>query len=184
VRYPKECILKESKEAIIRPLEPDDMDLLKEFYSRVPKEDRWFMRYDIMDLNILQRWMDALGEKKVIAIIAICNEKIVGHGSVHLRDFGCSKHVGRFSIIVLPEFRNKRLGTWLLLDIIQLAMDKGLEELRTDLVVGIEDPAIEAVRKFDFFKRAELPNYMKDIHGNRHNMVIMIKRLHRSLGDF
>lgn len=47
-------------------------------------------------------------------------------------------------------------GTWLMLDLIQLAMDKGLEEIRTDLVAGIEDAAIEAATKLDFFKGAVL----------------------------
>ncbi|MCK7504745.1 MAG: GNAT family N-acetyltransferase [Desulfobacterales bacterium] len=57
-------------------------------------------------------------------------------------------------IIVLPEFRQKRLGSWMLLDLIHLAMDKGLRELRADFVVGIEDAAIEAAYKLDFFKKA------------------------------
>ena len=108
----------------------------------------------------------------------------MGHGSLHKRGFGSTRHVGRFRITVMPEFRNKRLGTWLLLDLIQLAIDLGLEDLRTDLVVGPEDPAIEAVRKFDFIKRAQLKNYAKDPEGNRHDMVIMVKRLHREWSDF
>jgi hypothetical protein len=53
--------------------------------------------------------------------------------------------------MILPEFRHIRLGTWMLLDLIQQGMDKGLEELRTDLVAGVEDPAIEAAHKLDFF---------------------------------
>jgi ribosomal protein S18 acetylase RimI-like enzyme len=84
----------------------------------------------------------------------------------------------------LPEFRQKRLGTWLLLDLIQLAMDRGLEMLRADLVAGAEEAAIEAVQKFDFFKFAELKEYVKDIHGNRQDMVIMVKRLHKEWSDF
>ncbi len=108
----------------------------------------------------------------------------VGHGSLHTRGFGATKHVGRFRVIVMPEFRNKRLGTWMLLDLIQAAMDKGLEALRADLIVGMEDGAIEAVRKFDFFKRAELKGYAVDPQGERHDMVVMVKRLHKGWSDF
>jgi L-amino acid N-acyltransferase YncA len=86
--------------------------------------------------------------------------------------------------MVLPEFRHKRLGTWMLLDLIRLAMDKGLTELRADFVVGIEDAAIESAIKLDFFKKAVLENYVKDPKGTRHNIVIMIKQLHKDWGDF
>jgi hypothetical protein len=63
-------------------------------------------------------------------------------------------------------------------------MDKGLEMLRADLVAGVEDGAIEAVQKFDFFKFAELKNYVKDINDNRQDLVIMIKRLHKEWSDY
>ncbi|MCG6910592.1 MAG: GNAT family N-acetyltransferase [Deltaproteobacteria bacterium] len=182
--YPKECVLKDCEEAIIRPLEKGDERLLSEFFDAIPENDRWCMRYDTSNPTVIQHWFENLGSESVFAIVALCNKKIVGHGSLHTREFGATKHVGRFRIIVLPEFRNKRLGTWILLDLIQAAMDKGLEALRSDLIVGMEDAAIEAVRKFDFFKRAELKDYAVDPRGKRHDMVVMVKRLHKGWSDF
>jgi GNAT superfamily N-acetyltransferase len=184
LRYPKECVLKGCEEAVIRPLEAGDGPLLGRFYKEIPEEDRWYMRYDSTEPAVIRKWIDAIGQDHAHSIIALCGDRIVGHGSLHKRSFGSTRHVGRFRITVMPEFRNKRLGTWILLDLIQLAIDMGLEDLRTDLVVGPEDAAIEAVRKFDFFRRAELRNYAKDPDGNRHDMVIMVKRLHRGWSDF
>jgi GNAT superfamily N-acetyltransferase len=92
--------------------------------------------------------------------------------------------VGRLRIVVLPEFRRQRLGTWLLLDLIQLAMDKGLEDVRIDLVAGIEDTAIDAATKMDFFKSGILKDYAKDQQGRHHDLVIMIKHLHKVWSDF
>lgn len=184
MRYPKECVLKECEEVVIRPLEPEDRAPLDDFYSRIPETDRWFMNYDVMDTAIMNKWFNAVAKGNVTCIIALCNERVVGQGSLYTRDFGAGSHVGRFRIVVLPEFRQKRLGTWLLLDLIQLAMDRGLEMLRADLVVGIEDRAIEAVQKFDFFKFAKLEDYVKDLHGNRHDLAIMIKRLHKEWSDY
>jgi hypothetical protein len=51
-------------------------------------------------------------------------------------------------------------------------------------VAGVEDKAIEAVQKFDFFKFGELKEYVKDIHGTRRDLAIMIKRLHKGWSDF
>jgi len=184
VTYPKECVLKDCEEAFIRPLAKDDETLLLRFFGRIPEDERWCMRYDTTIPSTIRKWFDNIDSESVFSIVALCNDEIVGHGGLHTRSFGATKHVGRFRIIVLPEFRNKRLGTWILLDLIQAAMDKGLEALRADLITGMEDAAIEAVRKFDFFKRAEIKDYAVDPQGNRHDMYIMIKRLHKGWGDF
>ncbi len=40
VRYPKEVVLKEGKEAVIRPLEKQDEGLLNQFYAELPDSDR------------------------------------------------------------------------------------------------------------------------------------------------
>jgi L-amino acid N-acyltransferase YncA len=184
VRYPKECVLKECVEAVIRPLESGDRLLLDAFYKKVPESDRWFMNHDVMDASIMDTWFDAVEKGSICSILALCKETVVGQGSLYLRGFGATSHVGRFRIVVLPEFRQKRLGTWLLLDLIQLAMDRGLEMLRADLVSGAEDAAIEAVHKFDFFKYAEMKDYVKDVDGNRQDLLIMVKRLHKEWSDF
>ncbi len=49
MRYPKECVLKECQEVVIRPLEGKDEPLLRRFFDETPKEDRWYMRYDVAD---------------------------------------------------------------------------------------------------------------------------------------
>jgi len=184
VRYPKEVVLKDGLEAIILPLQRDDEELLRRFYAGIPEADRWFMRHDVRDPAVIAKWMNDIDIGKVFSIIALSDARIVGHASLHMREFGATRHIGRFRLMVLPEFRYKRLGTWMLLDIIQLAMDKGLSEVRSDFVVGIEEAAIEAARKFDFFKKAVLKHYVKDQQGNRHDLLIMIKRLHKRWGDF
>ena len=184
MRYPKECVLKECQEVVIRPLECKDEPLLLRFFDEIPEEDRWYMRYDVTDAGVIKKWFEHIDSDTVESIIALCGDQIIGHGSLHVRGFGSTRHVGRFRIIIHPEFRLQRLGTWMTLDLIQLAMDKGLEILRTDLVVGPEDVAIDAVRKLDFVKRAEIKDYAKDPQGDRHNLAIMIKRLHRGWGDF
>ena len=86
--------------------------------------------------------------------------------------------------MVIPEFRHKRLGTWMLLNLIRLAMDRGLEELRADFIVGVEDAAIDSAHKLDFFEKAVLADYIVDPQGKRHDLKIMVKRLHRGWSDF
>jgi len=184
VRYPKEVVLKGGEEAVIRPLDKGDEPLLRQFYREIPEEDRWFMRYDVMDPKVIRKWISGIDGGHVFSIIATVGNQMAGHASLHMRGFGSTGHVGRFRIMVAVDFRHKRLGTWLLLDLVQLSMDKGLRELRADFVAGVEDAAIEAARKFDFFQRAVLKNYVKDLKGRRHDLIIMTKRLHKDWSDF
>ena len=184
MKFPKELVLKDGSEAIIRPMEKDDEPLLKAFFAKIPEADRWYMKYDVMDPKVLREWFDKLGTGRVFATVAIGDEKIIGHASLHMQEFGCTQHIGRLRVMVVPEYRHKRLGTWMLLTLIRLAMDKGLEELRSDFVVGVEDTAIDAAYKMDFFKRAVLEDYVIGPEGKRHDLMIMTKRLHKDWSDF
>jgi L-amino acid N-acyltransferase YncA len=184
VRYPKECILKDCQEAVIRPLDKEDEAQLTEFYQQIPEDDRWYMRYDVADPQVLKKWIQRIEGDQVTSIVALCGSRIVGHGSLHLRNFGVTQHVGRIRISVLPDYRRQRLGTWLMLDLIQLALDKGLEEVRIDLVGGVEDAAIGGAKGLDFFKAGVLRDYAKDPDGQRHDLVIMVKHLHKGWSDF
>ncbi len=184
MRYPKECVLKGRQEVTIRPLAHDDEPFLWRFCNEIPEADRWYMPYDVTDRRVIKKWFEHVDADTVKSIVALCDDRIVGHGSLHVRGFGSTQHVGRFRIIIHPEFRMQRLGTWLVLDLIQLAMDRGLEILRVDLVVGPEDAAIDAALRLDFVKHAEIVDYVTDPRGDHHNLAIMIKRLHRDWGDF
>ena len=184
MKYPKEVVLKDGSEAVIRPLEKDDEPLLRAFFAQVPETDRWYMKYDVMDPRTLREWFDKLDTGRVFASVAVTGEKIIGHASLHLQEFGCTRHIGKLRVLVIPEYRHKRLGTWMLLNLIRLAMDKGLAELRSDFVVGVEDAAIDAAYKLDFFKKAVLEEYVMGPDGRRYDLMIMTKRLHRHWSDF
>lgn len=184
VRYPKELVLKDGTDAIIRPLTRDDGQALKQFYVHIPDHDRWYMHTDPFKPETMAEWLDGATSGDVHSIVALAADKLIAHASLYLQGFGATRHVGVLRVMVAPQYRHKRLGTWMLLDMIRLAMDKGVRDLRSDFVVGIEDAAIEAARKLDFFKTARLEDYVRDPQGRRHDLQIMIKRLHQDWGDY
>lgn len=182
MRYPKEVVMKDGTEAVIRPLEKRDESALVQFYAGLPAQDRWFMRYDVNDPVIIRSWID--DSAKIFSIVAVVDGDIVAHARLHMREAGCYHHMGRLRILVQPAYRSKRLGTWMLLDLIQFAMDKGLQELRADFVLEHERTAIDTAYKLDFFRKAILEEFIEGPDGKRHDMMIMTKRLHRNWGDF
>jgi ribosomal protein S18 acetylase RimI-like enzyme len=185
VKYPKDVVLKNQKRVIIRPYEPADELHLQQFYNSFSEKERWFIPHDMMKPDLQCKWSETVGTECLYSIVAFCEDRLVAHTNLHVGGLAnCTSHVGRLLIKVLPEFRWQRLGTWMLLDLIKLAMEKGLRDLRMELFVGIDDMAIEGLRRFDFFKLAVLEEFAMDAEGKRYDMLIMTKRLHQDFGDF
>lgn len=183
-RYPKELILKDGTEAVLRPLEASHGEILRRFYEDMPLSDRWYMKDDATDPAIIRQWLDAVAADRAFSILAFVENRVVAHASLLRGFFGATKHVARLRILVAPDFRHKRLGTWMLLDLIRRAMDMGLAKIRSDFVVGIEDLAIDSAYKLDFVKESVLKDYVQDPDGKSYDYQIMIKHLHRDWSDF
>ena len=62
----------------MRPLEPGDRALLETFYSRITENDRWYMRYDVINPDVLKKWFAHMDSGQVKSIIALCGDQIVG----------------------------------------------------------------------------------------------------------
>ncbi len=60
MRYPKECVLKDCQQAVIRPLVIGDEARLAQFYEKNPDADRWYMRYDATHPDVLRKWFKGI----------------------------------------------------------------------------------------------------------------------------
>ena len=117
------------------------------------------------------------------AILAVLGGQIIPHATLLRKYYGSKSHIGNIRISVDPSFRGKHLATWMLLDLINLAMAMGLETIIMQLVEDRDAALIRSVKKLEFFEKAVLKDYAKDREGNPHNLVIMVKRLHRLWDD-
>jgi hypothetical protein len=72
----------------------------------------------------------------------------------------------------------------MLLDMVRLAMDMGIEKLVAEFVAGIEEAGIIGAHRLDFFEQAVIKDYIKDPRGGYRDLVIMVKNLHREWSDF
>ena len=183
-RYPKEVILKNHREAILRPLEGVDSEKLAEFYRSLHISFRWFLKEDPCDVCVIKKWIDNQKEGKAFSLIAVYDDRIVAHGTLLQRPYGGRRHVGRIRVMVANDFRNQQLGTWIVFDLVRRGMEMGLEKIRADFVIGLEDSAIEAFKKIDFTEEAVLKDYIQDQRGKYYDYQIMIKQLHKELSDF
>jgi ribosomal protein S18 acetylase RimI-like enzyme len=181
--YPKEVILKDGTGVTLRPLKKGDEDLLFKMFSRLSEDDRWFLDHDVGDFQLIEGWVNNVVFDKVISIVAVLEGQIIAHATLIRKYPGAKSHTGRIRISVDPSFREKHLATWMLLDLINLAMAMGLETLIMQMVEDRDSSLIKSVKKLDFSEEAVLKDYVKDRDGTLCNLVVMVKRLHRLWDD-
>jgi hypothetical protein len=175
--YPKEIILKDGCGVTLRPLQRGDEPRLQKMYERLPEEDRWFLESDVSDFETIRQWTENNDLKKLISVVAVLEGEIIAHATLIRKYHGASSHVGKIRISVEPAFRERHLGTWILLELNNLAISLGLETLLMPLVGGRDTHVTEGIKRLDFREEAVLQDYLKDREGNPYSLVIMVKRL-------
>jgi RimJ/RimL family protein N-acetyltransferase len=184
--YPKEIMSKDGTPILLRPLALEDEQHLSEFFARIPEDERWFLRDNVADPAVMHVWIKNVDYDRILPLVAVRQEDntIVANVRLHRRPSECLHHIAHLRIMVDPAYRQQRLGTWMLLDTIRLAMSVGIEKLVAEFIAGVEDAAMNAARKLDFFEEAVLKDYVKDSQGRYRDLIIMVKTLHRDWSDF
>lgn len=184
--YPRPVILKNGTEVTLRLLDPSsDGQRLVEFYRRIPAENRWYLWNDVSDEDVVYDQILDYDPRLVLPVVAVDEEQNIRGKATLYRYFpGARGHIARLRVVLDPWVCNQRLGTYMLLDLIQLAVNLGLELLVAELIQGIEDQGIRAASKLDFFEQARIKDYAKDPRGNYYDLVIMTKRLNQGYDDF
>lgn len=181
--YPKEIILKDGTPVTLRPLERGDAEHLVAFFQRIPETDRWYLRHDVSDPATVRQWALGVDYERVIPIVALSAGRIIGDATLHRHHYGSSRHVGEVRIVIAPDSRTQRLGTWMVLDLIQLATSLGLEKLVGE-IAGNEMAALRAFRHLGFVREGVVPELHKDHAGHPCDLVIVVKNLAATWTDF
>ncbi|EFK06728.1 conserved hypothetical protein [delta proteobacterium NaphS2] len=182
--YPKEVILKDGTGVTLRPLAEGDQDALFRLFHRFPKEELWFLNHDVSNPELMDRWVRNSDGRRVVSIVALLERRVIANAVLMMKDYGAKKHVGKIRIAVDPAMREKRLGTWMLLDLINLAVAIGLKILVMRLIEDRDMAVIRGVKKLDFVEQAVLKDHVLDMEDNPHNLVILTKRLQTCWDDF
>ncbi|PWB81084.1 MAG: hypothetical protein C3F08_02820 [Candidatus Methylomirabilota bacterium] len=174
--FPKEVTLQSGTIVTIRPMAQEDAKRLHEFFCRVPREDRLFLRDDVSLREVIDSWAEDIDYGKVLPLIAEVDDTIVGDATLHRRKFGWTSHVGKVRLVVDPDYRAKGLGTLMLKAVIETAKKIGLQILVAEIMEG-QTEALKILKDLGFTKEAVFYNYVKDQIGEEHDLVVMMKNL-------
>jgi L-amino acid N-acyltransferase YncA len=175
--YPAPYLTQDGAQMTIRPMVPEDKDDLLDFFRRIPHEDRFYLKEDVTDPKILERWAQTLDYSRALPLLAFLDGKIVGDSTLHHRREGARQHIGEVRVVVDPAYRNRGVGRGLLHKLIEIAGDKGLKKLMFEVIAETEEAARHTAQVLGFVPVAVLPGHVLDVGGTPHDLLILERRL-------
>ena len=171
-QYPKEMELKSGFACALRPLEPQDEIAFHEFFLAVPTQERMFIKHRVTEPEVIHEWCQHIDLGRNLPLLACRNGQIVGDATLHQQLGGWKRHIGRVSVLVHPKFRGRGLAKALVLEMIQIARQIGLEKIEAEFI-GEQEAGIKMFALLGFSTLASLPNYVKDMQAIPHDYVLM-----------
>ncbi|MFH1596112.1 MAG: GNAT family N-acetyltransferase [Pseudomonadota bacterium] len=175
--YPKEITLPDGLSLTLRPMNRDDQYALYSFFVSLGAEDRRFLRNDVTDRKLIEKWARNLNYDRVLPILAENEGRIVANATLHYQTFGWGRHVAEVRVTIIPEFQGRRLGAALLKEITHLASKNKVKKLLARIVTSREG-VIKAFERAGFSQITVLQNYVKDLQNQQYaDIALLVKEL-------
>ena len=81
--YPKEVKVKDGSTIVLKPFEKKDKDALFLFFQKLPEGDRLFLKDNVTDPAVVERWAVELNYDKVFPLLAWRGKEVVGDATPH-----------------------------------------------------------------------------------------------------
>lgn len=174
--------LRDGTRVLFRLLDRDDRDRLQTMFAPVSDDDLRFMRHDVKDPAVTQKWIDDLDFRHVIPLVAVVNDDIVGDATLHLGQ-GPQRHKAEVRIFLAKPYRQRGLGTAMLKALIDIAKKLDLH-LLTAQVIANRTATIRAFRGLGFRLQTTLPDYFMMPDGDTLDVALLILPLVRTVTEF
>jgi len=153
-------------------MQREDGPVLIRFFQSLPREDRFYLRDNVTDENLIEKWVRDLDYNQIIPILAFKDEEVVGDATLHRSRHYWTRHVGSIRIVTAPHIRRKGLGIILAREIFRLAISLKLDKI-VFMLAENQKSAMNITRKLGFHQEAVLKGHIMDPQGQRQNMIIM-----------
>jgi len=166
-------MLRDGAKVSVRPLEPGDKVRLLEFFERVPEEERYYLKENVVSAKVIHGWTTNMDFSKVIPIVAVSRGAIVADATLHLNRIPARQHLGEVRVVVDPAYREVGLGGRLIREILDIAAALGLAKVVFELVALRENEAVCAAERAGFKEVATLEDRIKDFWGNYQDLIML-----------
>ena len=171
-KYPKEIKLKDGSCCRLRPLRKDDEKAFHQFFLAVPEPERMFIKHRVTEPSVIRDWCQNIDLGRNLPLLASMDGKIVGAATLHQQLGGWKRHIGRVSVLVLPQYRGRGLARALVNEIAEVARGVGLEKVEAEFIGG-QEAAVKMFALLGFSNLVRLEDYVKDMQGISHDYILM-----------
>ena len=171
-RFPREVNLKGGVTCLQRPLEREDEAAFHRFFLAVPEQERMFIKHRVTDPDVIHDWCQNIDLGRNLPLLALSSGRIIADATLHQQLGGWKRHIGRVSVLVHPQFRGRGLAKALVVEIIEVARNIGLEKLEAEFI-GEQETAIKLFGLLGFSSLVRLPGYVRDMKAISHDYVLM-----------
>ena len=171
-RFPKVVQLKDGTKATLRPLRRDDEKDFHGLFLSIPEPERMFIKHRVAEIETIRDWCRNIDYGRNLPLVGLVGGKIAGDATLHQQLGGWKRHVGRVSVLVHPEFRERGLARKLISEIVEIARQIGLEKVEAEFI-GEQAAAIKMFALLGFSQLLRLGNYVKDMQANSHDYILM-----------
>lgn len=172
-RYPQEAVLRDGRRVVLRPFTADDTNALYDFFQRLPEDTRRFAWDRIDNRALVESWGQNLDYSRVFPLLALDGGRVVADATLHRREGGPLRLVGRIKWLLDPDYRGVGLGTQLVHHFIATGRNNGLRHLTCMLISDLESDAVQTLEDLGF-ESTVFPGYGADPDGGPHDMTKLV----------
>ena len=166
--------LRDGRYVVLREFRIEDKDRLIKMYASLSNEAlRWGLPPYTQER--IERWLGNL--QNLIAVVALEGDRIVGHAQISKFAHPRRRGVADVLIYLHQDFHGVRLGSAMLMRLLELARRDGLHKLNLD-VIAENKTAIHLYKKFGFkVEGVKKKSYLGE-DGRYHDELVMGLILH------
>lgn len=170
--YPRTIKLEDGSAATFRLMNEHDAAEILAFARNLPEEDLLFLRSDITDPDVVDRWVNDLETGERFTVIAEAKGEMAGYASLNYNNVSWQRHVGEIRIQVGRRFRSQGLGRRLAAEIFAIARELELRIVTAQMTPD-QKGAIATFARLGFQEEALLHDFVMDRSGRTRDLLVM-----------
>jgi L-amino acid N-acyltransferase YncA len=174
--------LRDGVRVLLRPMVRDDRDRLLEFYGSIGEEDLRNFRHYVKDPALIKDWCDNLDYEKVLPMLALVKDRIVGNASLHYFE-GPKRHIAEVRLFLAKDYRRRGLGMKMVRSLVDIARKQDLRVLIAEIIA--EQPKVaRAFEQVGFSPRCTLEDFFMYPDGDTSDIVLISMNLKPKSDEF
>lgn len=173
--YRQLVTLRDGARVLLRPLVSEDRQALLDLFTPISPDEKRFFRTNLNDPDIINRWVDELDYERVLPLVAVIGDRIVGDATLHFHG-GPQRHIAEVRLFLAKDFRQRGLGGKMLAALIDIAKRRSLHILEAQIVAD-QAHIIRAFQNVGFVVKCTFEDYFMLPDGELRDLAHMVMYL-------